>query len=506
MNTSLNGPPNIKGAIVVGACLALALGLAACGGDGGGGDDGPGSAQLNLVIGDELPLGEDTTSEESKTPEVTTTSEGTTNSEGTTTSEETTTSGEETTTSEEESTSSGEPLPTGLAQLGESGEKASELALEQIQRAVDEAGADHEVSVVHEDQGEDPEAAVQAASGLVHSDGASCLTGPWSAESFFQTADAVAIPNKVLQIAPTPTSEETADLSDRDLVVSTALPVTLEGNAIAKAIARDLGEAEGNTVNVAATNDDYGDSLSEGFIEAWQEQDGTVGGQVVIAPPPLDSSSSSGFESSAYSGQISQITDGSPDAVVLIVDPTTLLNLGSALAASFSWDPETSWGADELVVPGLIDEVGADVIGGMRVLAPGIPKEDEASAAFVREFKSAQPTDVRIQPFSAQEFDATILCYLAAVAAGSTEGQAMADALIDITAPGGDEFSWQELPEAIEALENGEDIDYTGASGPIDMDVRGAPTSGVYDIYLLTEDRLDVEGEVSVSKPNPAAP
>ena len=74
----------------------------------------------------------------------------------------------------------------------------------------------------------------------------------------------------------------------------------------------------------------------------------------------------------------------------------------------------------------------------------------------------------------------------------------MADALIDITAPGGDEFSWQELPEAIEALENGEDIDYTGASGPIDMDVRGAPTSGVYDIYLLTEEGLDVEGEVSV--------
>jgi ABC-type branched-subunit amino acid transport system substrate-binding protein len=499
MNTSLNGPTKIWGTIIAAACLPLALGLAACGGGDGGGDEGPGSAQLELVIGDVLPLGEETRSEGSKTPDETTTSGGTT------TTEETTTSGEETANSEEEFTPSGEPLPTGLGQLGESGEKASELALEQILGAVDEAGADHEVRVVHEDQGEDPDAAVQAASGLVHSDGATCLTGPWSAESFFRTAEAVAIANKVLQIAPTPTSEETAELSDRDLVVSTALPVTLEGGAMAKAIARDLGDAEGNTVNVAATNDDYGDSLAQGFIEAWQGQDGTVGGLVVIAPTPLDSSSSSG-SSSAYSGQASQITDGSPEAVVLIVDPATLLNLGSALASSFSWDPETAWGGDELVVPGLIDEVGPDVIGGMRVLAPGIPKEDEAAAAFVREFKSAQPTDVRIQPFAAQEFDATILCYLAAVAAGSTEGQAMADALIDITAPGGDEFSWQELPEAIEALENGEDIDYTGASGPIDMDVRGAPTSGVYDIYVHTEQRLKVEGEVSVSKPNPAAP
>ena len=56
-----------------------------------------------------------------------------------------------------------------------------------------------------------------------------------------------------------------------------------------------------------------------------------------------------------------------------------------------------------------------------------------------------------------------------------------------------------------EALESGEDIDYTGASGPIDMDVRGAPTTGVYDIFQYDEDRLAVAGEVSVEKPNPAA-
>jgi len=32
----------------------------------------------------------------------------------------------------------------------------------------------------------------------------------------------------------------------------------------------------------------------------------------------------------------------------------------------------------------------------------------------------------------------------AAVGAGSTDGQKMADELVDITAPGGDEFSWQQ--------------------------------------------------------------
>ena len=36
--------------------------------------------------------------------------------------------------------------------------------------------------------------------------------------------------------------------------------------------------------------------------------------------------------------------------------------------------------------------------------------------------------------------------------------------------PRGDQYTWEELPEAIEALQNGDDIDYQGASGPIDLD------------------------------------
>jgi branched-chain amino acid transport system substrate-binding protein len=49
----------------------------------------------------------------------------------------------------------------------------------------------------------------------------------------------------------------------------------------------------------------------------------------------------------------------------------------------------------------------------------------------------------------------------------------MALMLIDNTAPGGTEYSWQQLPEAVKALEAGEDINYMGASGPVDMDENG---------------------------------
>ncbi len=416
--------------------LALAVGLASCGGGGGGGN-GPGPKSLDLVIGNALPL-------------------------------------------------------SGSSQsLGQSGQKASKLALEEINRAAQESGSDHHVHVVNEDQGGDTAAAVASAEKLVNEEGASCLTGPWSSEAVARSAEDVAIPAKVLQISPVATGVDVADLNDDDLVDSTALPVSIEGDALAKAIERDLGGIEGHTVNVATSADPSASTVSQDFIQAWQDGNGTVGGPIMLASPPLS--------------QASEITANGPDAVLLVDDLSGFVQLAPALSGSGEWDPATAWGNDQLVSPAIPAQVGSDTVEGMRALAPGMPEAAEPSVAFVERFTSATPRNVEIAPFAAQEFDATVLCYLAAVAAGSTDGQKMADELIDITAPGGTEYSWRQLPEAIKALEDGEDINYTGASGPLDMDVHGDPTSGVFDIYQYTSGKLKVVGEVAVSKPNPVA-
>jgi ABC-type branched-subunit amino acid transport system substrate-binding protein len=463
----------IHRAAAASAGLALALGLAACGGGGGGGGNGPGSKHLSLVIGNSLPL-------------------------------------------------------SGISKdLGKSGEKASDLAVDRIKQAIESADADHTIRTVSEDQGADSDSATESAKKLVDEDGASCLTGPWSSDALAQAGQSVIVPSKVLEIAPVPTGADVADLNDHDLVNSTALPESVEGSALAKAIDEDLGGAQGQSANVASTNDTYGSTLSQDFIEDWQDKDGTLSGLIGLsssssAPsassPSLSysggtSTSSSTDSSSTYSGdtsgdseQASNITSGGPDAIVLIDSLAGFTELAPALSSSYSWDPSIAWGSDQLVSPGLPAEVGPDAVDEMRALAPGVPQDDEASTAFVDEFKTADPPHVKQAPFAAQEFDATVLCYLSAVAAGSTDGQQMADHLIDITAPGGEEFTWQQLPDAIQALEDGKDIDYTGASGPIDMDVHGDPTTGVFDIYRYSGDGIELAGEVPVEKPNPATP
>jgi ABC-type branched-subunit amino acid transport system substrate-binding protein len=429
-------------AVTATAGLVLAVGLAACGGGGGGGGNGPGSQDLSLVIGNSLPL-------------------------------------------------------SGMSEaLGESGQKASDLAVDRINQATDEADADHTVRTVSEDQGSDPASATESATKLIKEDQATCLTGPWSSDALAKAAQDVIIPSKALEIAPVPTGQDVADLNDHDLVNSTALPESVEGSALSKAIDQDLGGAQGHSVNVAASNDTYGSTVSQEFIEDWQGNEGALSGLIGLAPPPLDTSSAS--------EEAQNITTGSPDAILLIDDLSGFTQLAPALSSSFSWDASIAWGSDRLVSPGLPDQAGSDAIDGMRALAPGAPRGDQASSAFTEAFKSADPHNVKEAPYAAQEFDATILCYLAAVAAGSTDGQKMADHLIDITAPGGDQFTWQQLPGAIKALEDGKDIDYVGASGPIDMDVHGDPTAGVFDVYQYSGDGLEKVGEVSVEKPNPA--
>jgi ABC-type branched-subunit amino acid transport system substrate-binding protein len=415
MKATWNTRSRVRAAVAAGASLALLLGISACGG--GDGEDEPGPQRLDLVIGNVLPL-------------------------------------------------SGLP-----AQLGESGKKASTLALYEIGWAANDLHADHSLRAIQRDQGEAADVATASARQLTDA-GANCLTGPWSPTAVEQVANDVAIPGETPLIAPVPATTGVTELSDHDLINSTALPVSTEGRALADAIERSLGGTDGRTIGVAAADDSYGEELRQDFTEEWQDRDGTIG--------------------------------ESPEAILVIGDPSDFAQLVSQ--SGYPWNPAIAWGSDRLVDPGLPGAAGSPVVTGMQALAPGTPDDGEPASEFSRAFDAFGPRGVEPEPYAAQEFDATVLCYLAAVAAGSTDGREMADELVDITAPGGEKFTWQQLPEAIKALEDGDDIDYDGASGPLDLDIHGNPTRGVFDLYRYTKRGLGVFGEVPVDKPNPATP
>ncbi len=129
-------------------------------------------------------------------------------------------------------------------------------------------------------------------------------------------------------------------------------------------------------------------------------------------------------------------------------------------------------------------------------MAISAPEKGKAAKAFDAAFK--RTAGVNRQTFDAQEFDAVVLCYLSAVAAGTTEGGDMKDELRAITAAPGRKYTWLELDQAIRALESGVDINYEGVSGPIELNADGDATAGVYDVYRYKDGKLDVTDQIPV--------
>jgi branched-chain amino acid transport system substrate-binding protein len=401
------------------AGLVLVLGVAACGGDDDDDDGGGGEAQLDLVIGDSVPLTGD------------------------------------------------------LAPFGPPGQKAADMAIGQINAAIQQTGAEHTVSIVHEDNETNPQAAVQVARKMVQSDGATCLAGAWASADSLPTAQSVTIPEGVLQISPASTSTELTTLEDDGLLNRVPPADNLQGPVLAQVIAEEVGGAQGKTINIGARNDSYGEAFTEALTQGFEELGGTVGEAVLYDP-----------EQPSFNSEAQQITSGNPDGIAIIDFPETFEKVGPALERTGAWDPNKAYITDGLASGDLVEALDP-LMNGFRGTAPGTPEAGAASQAFDALYQQSEPRNVDRNTFDAQNFDAVILCYLAAVAAGSTDGQEMADQLQDITGPPGTKYTWEQLPDAATALQNGEDIDFVGAAGEIDLDDNGDPEKGVYDVYRI---------------------
>jgi len=121
------------------------------------------------------------------------------------------------------------------------------------------------------------------------------------------------------------------------------------------------------------------------------------------------------------------------------------------------------------------------VVQGIRGTAPAA-----APSGVEHPFAAAYAETGEDTIFSAYYYDCAIATALAAEAAQSTAADDIAAALADVTS-GGTEC--QTFAECKELLEQGEDIDYQGASGDLTLNSAGHVVSGAYDVW-----EYDAEG------------
>jgi branched-chain amino acid transport system substrate-binding protein len=373
------------------------------------------------------------------------------------------------------------PLTGDLSAFGPAGEKAANLAIEEATAALEEAGADISVSLDAADSQTEPTAAQSAAKQLI-SGGSSCLIGPWSSGETVPVGRSVAAREQVPLISPSATSPELTELPDDGYVFRTAPSDALQGQVLADAIE----EAEGTdvVVSIGGRNDPYGEGIVTEFQAAWEAKGGTVSGPVLWDP-----------ELSSYNSEADEIVSDNPDQFLLIDFEEPWNRIGPALTRTGDYDAANLWTADGLAFEdGIPDSIPVDTLAGASGTRPSTPGDSDTAKAFDELYASSSEQPKSRNSFDSQNFDAAMLCILAAVAAGSSDAPAIQEQVQAVSAPPGDQYDYTQLADAITALQAGEDIDYQGVSGPGDLDDNGDPTLGFYETY-----EYDDQGKFSVT-------
>lgn len=374
------------------------------------------------------------------------------------------------------------PLTGDLSVYGPPGQKAAQLAVEQANKALQADGSKIKVKLTTADEQTDPQGAVSAARKLV-SGGATCLDAAYASSDTIPVNQSVAARQGIPQISPASTSAQISTLNDNGTLFRTAPSDNLQGPELARVLSQDIGGVKGKTISLAARNDAYGTGFIDTVKTALTTMGAKVSGPVVYDP-----------NAASYDSEAAKIVAGNPAAYVIIDFPQTYAKVGAALLRTGKFDAKKLFTADGLASATIPPGIPKAALEGARGTAPGTPKSGAASAAFNTLYTTTSGTKTR-QTFDAQSFDASMLCILASVAAGSNNPSSIKAKMQEVSGPPGTKYTFQQLGQAFKDLLAGKDIDYEGASGPIDFAPNGDPTAGTYDKYQYVNGKLKIVGQ-----------
>ena len=365
------------------------------------------------------------------------------------------------------------------AVFGPAFQKSAQLAVDIANKALLRDGIkDITVKIESADDGSTPTSAVNAARKLI-GDGATCIAGSIQSASTIAIANGATVPAGVAQIAPASTSATITDLDDNGLVFRIAPSDVLQGPVLAAALQKEIGK--GKTISFAARNDAFGAGLIKSTEAAWKK----MGGKETHGPVLYDPGAAS------YDSEAQQIVAGSPDAFVILDFPATYAKVGAALLRTGKFD------ATKLFVgggqPATIPADRSEGLDGGRARHAARRSARRSAHERVRHRVRGIPGNAQRQSLDVNEFDAAMTCILAAIAAKSNSGKAIAGKLRAISGPPGDKYTFLQLPAAIKALQAGKDINYEGVAGAIDWDAKGDPASATYDFYKYINSTLTVQ-------------
>jgi ABC-type branched-subunit amino acid transport system substrate-binding protein len=360
------------------------------------------------------------------------------------------------------------PETGDLASVGRPIRDGATLPLRQLQNADTDFSFEFQVG----DTQTDPQAGISAAENLVNA-GFPAITGPASSGVNLQVTQQVLIPNEVVGCSPSSTSPSVTALQDDDYIFRTPPSDALQGQVIAQVGSDNLGAGTAATLFV---NNDYGQALSDSFDSAFS---GEVQTSVAFEK-----------EQPSYTSRLESALADGPDMLVIIGYPASGIQMFRDYYADFDTgtDIVVTDGLKDPALPGEVSNNMENVIGTAPTAAG--PGRDFFTASYQDEYGTEPGV------FTSQAYDATAVCVLANVAGGENSGTAVRDNMRSVANPEGEEFGPETLAEAVEAVAAGDEINYVGASSPVDFDENGDMQSVTYEIFGFTADGVETQETV----------
>lgn len=377
------------------------------------------------------------------------------------------------------------PITGDLASIGQNWPAAVQLSVDTI----NECGGVNEASVTltNEDDQTDPSAGSSAMTKLAEVDKVAGVVGSF-ASSVSGAAIDVAVRNKVMMVSPGSTSPVFTERAKKGEFngywARTAPPDTYQSQALA-ALAQKQGFKNVSTVVI---NNDYGVGFEQQFVQAFKKTGGSIVGQPVrydAKAATLDSEAKAAFNSK-------------PNAVAAVLYAET----GSVLLKS-AFEQGLTDGVTILLTDGVYSDDFIRQVGktadGKSIIAGAMGTVPGADGKALKEFTALWNEKVKkeLTAYVPHNWDAAVLMMLAAEASDANTGEGIKSKILEVANAPGTEVT--NACEAMKLVRQGQDINFQGASGNVDIDQNG-DVVGSYDVWKVGED-----GTLSViDKVNPS--
>lgn len=274
----------------------------------------------------------------------------------------------------------------------------------------------------------------------------------------------------IMQISPSNTSPDFTTIKDDGLYFRTAPSDLLQGATLAGVIAGDNKKSLG----IIYMNDPYGTGLNDAIATAFAE----TGGEVV-------EQQSFNQGDGQFSAQVAAIAAAKPDAVAVvsydqfITIAPLLINAGIPASSLYLVDGNLADYSKTLA--------GTKLEGAQGTKA-GPKLEDDFTARMQEYWTGAGNDTVADFTYAAEAYDAVVLASLAALAANSVEGKAMAAKMEEVSGGSGNGTPCTSFADCAKIIVDGGVADYNGYSGDVTFDGNGDPQGAAIGVYKIGAD------------------